>query len=222
MNKILKKCLAALRVVRGNTLAEFAVVGALMATLAATAAPKLSELAETAKAEKSVNEIDKMLSQARNFYSKTADKEGRGRFPGQEKFNTPVGNYGTQFMSEIEALAAQTQLTDDLENFKSYKSGLGAKWRSVFGVSNATTPRPMGAFVIDDDVASCTNCPGTQKGHDEWLVLFGDNTLISTFQDGHFIYAVIPGGGSGDFSYSPVIFIADLENPRDYNAVLEP
>ena len=80
----------------------------------------------------------------------------------------------------------------------------------------------MGAFVIDDDVASCTNCPGTQKGHDEWLVLFGDNTLISTFQDGHFIYAVIPGGGSGDFSYSPVIFIADLENPRDYNAVLEP
>ncbi|SVC93060.1 uncharacterized protein METZ01_LOCUS345914, partial [marine metagenome] len=90
-----KTLLNMVRIVRGNTLAEFAVVSALMATLAATAAPKLSALSETAKAEKSKNELDKLLTQARTFYQKTQDEEGRGRFPGQEKFDRPVGNYGT-------------------------------------------------------------------------------------------------------------------------------
>ena len=46
----------------GNTLAEFAVVTALMATLAATASPKLSELSENGKKEKSINEIGKIVS----------------------------------------------------------------------------------------------------------------------------------------------------------------
>ncbi|SVD23556.1 uncharacterized protein METZ01_LOCUS376410, partial [marine metagenome] len=52
--------------------------------------------------------------------------------------------------------------------------------------------------------------------------LFGGSTLASAYQDGHFIYVVIPGGGSGDFSFSPVLFVADLENPSDFNSVLEP
>jgi hypothetical protein len=42
--------------------------------LAATAAPKLSEMSEGTKAEKSKNEIDKILTQARNHYQETAAK----------------------------------------------------------------------------------------------------------------------------------------------------
>ena len=48
--------------------------------------PKLSEMSEGTKAEKSRNEIDKMIKQAGQFYQ-DIDEEGRGRFPGQAKFN---------------------------------------------------------------------------------------------------------------------------------------
>ena len=74
-----------------SDLAEFATTTALMATLAATAAPKLSEMSEGTKAEKSRNEIDKIIKQAGQFYQDKADLEGRGRFPGQPKYNVQVG-----------------------------------------------------------------------------------------------------------------------------------
>jgi len=37
-----------------------------------------------------------------------------------------------------------------------------------------------------------------KPGHEEWLDLFAGNTLLSPYQDGHFIYVVIPGGGTGE------------------------
>ena len=217
-----KTLLNMVRIVRGNTLAEFAVVSALMATLAATAAPKLSALSETAKAEKSKNELDKLLTQARTFYQKTQDEEGRGRFPGQEKFDRPVGNYGTQYISLSQALAAQNDVADDMENFTKYTSNLGAKWRSVFGISNTTAPLPGGASVINDIHYPTGAVDGSQEGTDEWMELFGNSTLFSTFQDGHFIYVVVPGGGSGDNSFPPVLFVADLESPSDFHRTFEP
>jgi hypothetical protein len=169
-----------------------------------------------------MNEIDKLLTQARTFYQKTQDEEGRGRFPGQEKFDRPVGNYGTQYISLAQALAAQTDVADDLENFTSYTSNLGAKWRSVFGISNTTAPLPGGAFVTNDIHYSTGAIDGSQEGTDEWLELFGNSTLFSTYQDGHFIYVVVPGGGSGDNSFPPVLYVADLENPGDFNRTFEP
>ena len=79
-----------LRNISGNSLMEFAVTIGLMAILAATAAPKLSQMGENTKISKSRSELDKILRQAANFYQETAVKEGRGRFPGQDKFNIPV------------------------------------------------------------------------------------------------------------------------------------
>jgi hypothetical protein len=232
VNKILKETFKLLKSDRGNSLLEFAVVSALMATLAATATPKLSLLSELAKGEKSKNEIDKILTQARTFYQSTQDSEGRGRFPGQEKFNRPVGNYGLTSSTLANAKAAQDQVVSDLENFTNFESNLGAKWRSVFGISNLTAPLPglnpdtgeRGPTLIQNDTQD-TNGPiiqGSLPGHEEWIELFGGSTLASSYQDGHFIYVVIPGGGSGDFSFSPVLFVADLENPSDFNSVLEP
>ena len=93
MKQTLKRIIRNVKSINGNSLAEFATTTALMATLAATAAPKLSEMSEGAKAEKSLNEIDKILTQARSFYQTTSDEEGRGRFPGQDKFDIAVGGY---------------------------------------------------------------------------------------------------------------------------------
>ena len=43
--------------------------------------------------QKSISELDKLARQAANFYQQTAIKEGRGRFPGQDKYNLPVGGH---------------------------------------------------------------------------------------------------------------------------------
>ena len=91
MKQTLKSIIRNFKSIKGNSLAEFATTTALMATLAATAAPKLSEMSEGTKAEKSRNEIDKMIKQAGSFYQDTADEDGRGRFPGQAKFNRSIG-----------------------------------------------------------------------------------------------------------------------------------
>ncbi|SVC00363.1 uncharacterized protein METZ01_LOCUS253217, partial [marine metagenome] len=93
MKVTIKRIWKSISRVNGNSLAEFATVSALMATLAATAAPKLSEVSEGTKAQKSMNEIDKLLTQAKNFYQEKADTEGRGRFPGQDKYDLRVGSH---------------------------------------------------------------------------------------------------------------------------------
>ena len=88
----------------GNSLMEFAVTIGLMAILAATAAPKLSHMGENTKLSKSRSEIDKILRQASNFYQETAIKEGRGRFPGQDKYNLPVGGHSSTIQDILDDL----------------------------------------------------------------------------------------------------------------------
>ena len=229
MKQTLKRIIRNVKSINGNSLAEFATTTALMATLAATAAPKLSEMSEGTKAEKSMNEIDKILTQARNHYQTTADEEGRGRFPGQEKFDVAVGGYGTDesaLLGDItKATASDTGMTDftatDLN-----------KWCSVFGIDNPAAKKPAGSGLLDDtNKAHSGN--GTSElddygdgtnylGHKEWLKLFAGNTLVSKYQDGHFAYAVIAGSGSGTDAEPPVLYVIDIENPSQFNNVIEP
>ena len=54
---------------KGQSIAEFAVITAMMSTFIATAAPRLSDLMEEGKAQKSIQEIDKLLIQAKNLDS---------------------------------------------------------------------------------------------------------------------------------------------------------
>ena len=227
MKQTLKRIIRNVKSINGNSLAEFATTTALMATLAATAAPKLSEMSEGTKAEKSMNEIDKILTQARNHYQTTASLEGRGRFPGQEKYNVRVGGYtGT---------TAQDDLIDDIDNspgatgnIERYDDGDLSKWRSVFGISNAAAPRPENCAVKDDELRTkdrndATVYNGqTALGHTEWLELFAGNTLTSKYQDGHFAYAVIAGKLTGSASEPPVLYVIDVENASNFNNVIEP
>ena len=224
MNLTLKSIIRYFKSIKGNSLAEFATTTALMATLAATAAPKLSEMSEGTKAEKSRNEIDKIVKQAGQFYQDTADTEGRGRFPNQSKYNHSIGgdshdgydNAGGSSDATSAALDASADHTalimDDLgldgesDGWQNYSDIPSNNWRSVFGG-------------YDDGNSGVSN-PG--EGENEWLGLFGDEVLGSTFQDGHYVYTVVAGGGTGSDVYPPVVYVVDVENAVDFNNVLEP
>ena len=202
----------------GQSLAEFAVITAMMATFITTAMPKLSDMMESGKANKSIDELDKLLLQAKNFYETTAAIEGRGRLPGQDKFDKAVGGYS----SVIDVM-------NDLETFSSFTNEeLGMKWVSVFGTENPKAPKPIGSFFYDDQVIpdvndegdiTCGNCPeGRESGSEEWIYLFSNEVLISPFQDGHYIYVVIP---SDEPDGAPTLFVADGESPKYLNKILD-
>jgi hypothetical protein len=229
MKQTIKSIIRTVKSVKGNSLAEFATTTALMATLAATAAPKLSEMSEGTKGEKSRNEIDKLIKQAGNFYQDKADTEGRGRFPGQSKFNVAVGggNYDNGDASSLisNGLAKQESedhmddimkdlgLKDGEDGWRNYDESHANEWVSCFGTANVDAPLPDGIVdgIIDND-----------QGVEEWKELVGGETLSSKFQDGHYVYTVVAGYGSGTDVYPPVLFIGDIENMVHFNNVLEP
>ena len=231
MKQTLKTLIRNVKSIKGNSLAEFATVTALMATLAATAAPKLSEMSEGTKGEKSRNEIDKLIKQAGSYYQDTADDEGRGRFPGQTKFNASVGGPGGTAYSNLDSNPSGTVTAHTASNvhqaailidlgvigtgdagWEDYDETHLNGWVSVFGTTNADAEKPSGAVGITDNV----------NGTADWKNLMGDETLKSRFQDGHYVYTVVAGGGSGKSVYPPVLYVGDIENMTDFNNVLEP
>ena len=235
MNKFFKK----LKNVNGQSLAEFAVTTAMMATLATTAAPKFSGVGEGAKEKKTLADIDKILKAANNFYNTEVTESGRGRFPGQSKFDQNVpenGGYGyTENGTDIAAMEAAiaADLTDEDANFLSYNSGSASKWVSVFGFDNpdaAVLAANQSQVSLDrtEDPEGGTY-PGevgydlsVGNGSEEFLDLFGGEAIKSPFQDGHYIYTVVGGSGSGSQSSPPIIFVADLESPANFFKKLQP
>ena len=210
-----KSIIRYLKSTKGNSLAEFAVTTAMMATLATTAAPKFSGVGEGAKEKKTMADIDKIVKSANNFYNSKVTTEGRGRFPGQTKYDAAVGGY-----------ASDSLLIAGVANFTAYDDDEGSKWASVFGT---TTRNAAGELIIPTghniSIAEDDNKDGSfdvYSGAEEFLNEFGGNPVQSPFQDGHMIYAVIAGGGSGSGSYSPILYVADLENPSNFNKKLQP
>ncbi len=230
--------------VNGQSLAEFAVTTAMMATLATTAAPKFSGVGEGAKEKKTLADIDKILKSANNFYNEQVTKSGRGRFPGQWKYNDPVPSGGgytyttSQDQAEIAVkLAVQGVIGDDGSvttdpTFTSFDNTTDApKWASCFGTNNPdalipelsaganayinTAEDPSSAYFTSGDLT-------TGKGAEEFLDGFGGEAIKSPFQDGHYIYTVIAGSGSGSQSIAPIMFVADLESPSSFWKKLQP
>ena len=84
---------------KGNSLAEFAVTAAMMATLATTAAPRFSGVGEAGKANQTKQNLDKIGGMVNQFYMNTSAPysptnrlgEGQGRVPGQTKYDVQVG-----------------------------------------------------------------------------------------------------------------------------------
>ena len=204
-----------LKSTNGNTLAEFAVTTAMMATLATTAAPKFSGVGEGAKEKKTLADIDKIVKSANNFYNTKVTEEGRGRFPGQIKYDEQIGGY-----------ALDTLLQQGVAAFTSYNDEEGSNWVSVFGTTTKNAAGddliPSGHNISPSEDDNKDGSFDIHSGAEEFLAEFGGNPIGSPFQDGHYIYAVIPGGGSGASSYSPILYVADLENPSNFNKKLQP
>jgi len=212
--KILKNFKRKIKSISGNSLAEFAVTTAMMATLATTAAPRFSGIGEGAKEKKTLSEIDKIVIASSNFFNSKVTTEGRGRFPGQERYDVQVGGYA----SEIQLLDVIGSDASDATSFDGYDNAEGSNWRSIFGKNDATAGIATGSLVTNDD--------GSTVGHEEFLAEFANNSIKSPYQDGHYIYIVLPGGlqyvdPDGDGTYvkidcndcSPILYVADNEAP---------
>ena len=70
---------------KGNSLAEFTVTLALMATLATTASPAFSRIGEGAKAKQTKRNLDKIVRASEIWYNQQVELYGMGRFPSQDQ-----------------------------------------------------------------------------------------------------------------------------------------
>ena len=200
---------------RGNSLAEFAVTTAMMATLATTAAPKFGQIGAGAKEKKTIANIDKIITVANNFYNQTLSEEGKGRFPGQSKYDQPVGGVSLGD-GQLTDEALEIYVETILENKDNYESDLG---EFVYVFSTA----------VDDDDAVQGNWMNTSTsvvfdtdGALDFKKDFGNNGISSPFQDGSYAYLVIPGSGSGTDAQAPALVVIDTENPAELHKFLVP
>ncbi len=210
-----KNILKKLKSRKGNSLAEFAVTTAMMATLATTAAPKFGQIGAGAKEKKTIANIDKIITVANNFYNQTLSEEGKGRFPGQSKYDQPVGGVDL----------ADGQLTDEaleiyvetiLENKESYESDLG-EFVYIFSTASDDDDALQGNWMnLETSVAFDAD------GALDFKKDFGNNGISSPFQDGSYAYLVIPGSGSGTNAQAPALVVIDTENPSQLNKFLVP
>jgi hypothetical protein len=209
-----KSILNKIKRVTGNSLAEFAVTTAMMATLAATAAPQFGSVGEGAKEKKTMNNIDKIVQAANNFYNQKLDQEGRGRFPGQLKYDSAVGAPPT-FTGDV-AEALETFVESNLASLDGYTDGLSS---FVYVFSTA---------VDDDDALQgdwmnvATDVSYDTDGALDFKELFANNGMSSPFQDGAYVYVVIPGFGSGTDAQAPALIVCDIENPTQLSKTLIP
>ena len=203
---------------KGNSLAEFAVTTAMMATLATTAAPKFGQVGAGAKEKKTMANIYKILTVANNYYNQQLSEEGKGRFPGQEKYDVPVGGIDlADGASTDETLEAYVETILDAK--ESYTSELG-EFVYVF------SPSSDDEDAIQNDWMSLETSVGydgnSEVGALDFKKDFGNNGLTSPFQDGSYAYLVIPGSGSGTSAQAPVIVVIDTENPSKLHKTLVP
>ena len=217
--KIFKKLLKKLKSRKGNSLAEFAVTTAMMATLATTAAPRFASIGESAKEKKTMANIDRIIAAANNHYMNTLETEGRGRFPGQIKYNVPVGGIDL----------AQNQLTvDALEGFQdnilpgltSADGDIGSYFVYAFALSSDDQDAvEQGILVSGANAGFDGEAPYVA---DELRFQFSRALVDSPYQDGAYIVLVIPGSGTGTLAEPPALVVADMENPAKLHKVLVP
>ena len=215
----MKNFIKTLKRTSGQSLAEFAVTTAMMATLATTAAPKFSGVGEGAKEKKTLADIDKIVKSANNFYNAKVTSDGRGRFPGQSKYNETVPDDNGGYANEA-AVLVDINKTDGI--FNNFEHASAANWASIFGTLNDEATAPSGNLINVSENDNDNNSLDEGVGAEEFLNEFGGNAIKSPFQDGHYIYTVLAGSGSGTSSVSPVLFVADLESPKNMHKKLQP
>ena len=202
----------------GNSLAEFAVVTAMMGTLATTAAPKFGGVGDSAKARSTIASIDKIASAANNYYNAKVSEEGRGRFPGQTKYDEKVGGFDLPANTLTDA-AVETYLETILNTQTTYEADL-TDYVYVFSPAVDDDDALQGDWMsLETSVSFDGN---NEVGALDFKNDFGNNGMSSPFQDGSYAYLVIPGSGSGTSAQAPVIVVIDTENPSKLHKTLVP
>ena len=215
-----KNLIKKLKSTRGNSLAEFAVVTAMMGTLATTAAPKFGGVGDGAKAKSTIAAIDKIASAANNYYNAKVSEEGRGRFPGQSKYDSKVGGFDLPDSTLTDA-ALETYLETILANQTAYTSTLD-DYVYVFSTSLTDEDALAGDWMSFLGTTHQVDVGFDVDGATDMKSNFGNQGIKSPFQDGAYIYLVIPGSGSGSDAQAPCMIIADAENPSELHKVLTP
>ena len=122
------------------------------------------------------------------------------------------------------------------EGWDRYNESHRVQWQSVFDVDFSTSANGAGSDAAGGIVsaqnynanytaasaAGVTPATPASGPVNEWDSLFGDEELESKFQDGHYVYTVVAGGGTGVDVYPPTIYVADIESAVDFNNVLMP
>jgi len=205
---------------KGNSLAEFAVVTAMMGALATTAAPKFGAVGDGAKAGATIANLDKIKSAANNYYNAKVTEEGKGRFPGQTKYNEKVGGFD---------LPANTSTDEALETYREtilntqtgYASTLD-DYVYVFSPAVDDEDALAGDWMSFVGTTHQVDVGFDEDGANDMKENFGNQGIKSPFQDGAYIYLVIPGSGSGTDAQAPCLIVADAENPSELHKVLTP
>jgi len=205
---------------KGNSLAEFAVTTAMMATLATTAAPKFGSIGDGAKQKKTMANIDKILTVANNYYNAKVSEEGKGRFPGQSKYDQPVGGVSLAEGQSTD-IALEDYLEDYLINIASYTDD-NSDFVYVFSPSVDDEDALQGDWMSMSGGAHQVSVGFDEDGANDFVQNFGNNGISSPFQDGGYIYLVIAGSGSGTSAKAPAIVVADVENPAELHKTLTP
>jgi len=209
-----------LKSTKGNSLAEFAVVTAMMGALATTAAPKFGAVGDGAKKGSTVANLDKIKSAANNFYNAMVTEEGRGRFPGQTKYDEKVGGYDLPANTATDE-ALETYLETILNDQTGYASTL-TDYVYVFSTAVGDEDALAGDWMSFVGEIHQIDAGFDVDGATDFKSNFGNQGISSPFQDGAYIYLVIPGSGSGSDAQAPCMIIADAENPSELYKVLTP
>ena len=205
---------------KGNSLAEFAVTTAMMATLATTAAPKFGAVGDGAKQKKTMNNIDKILTVANNYYNQAVSEEGKGRFPGQTKYDSEVGGV-TLADGQNTDQALEAYIEDILEDIGSYTDD-NSDFVYVFSPAVDDEDALEGDWMSFAGDQHQVDVLFDVDGANDFKKNFGNAGIKSPFQDGEYIYLVIPGSGSGTSAKSPALVVADVENPAELHKTLVP
>ena len=205
---------------RGNSLAEFAVTTAMMATLATTAAPKFGAVGDGAKQKKTMNNIDKILTVANNYYNEAVSEEGKGRFPGQAKYDSQVGGVGLADGQSTD-IALEEYIEDVLEDIGSYTDD-NSDFVYVFSPAIDDEDALEGDWMSFAGQEHQVDVLFDVDGANDFVKNFGNSGIKSPFQDGAYIYLVLPGSGSGTSAKAPALVVADVENPAELHKTLVP
>ena len=207
---------------KGNSLAEFAVVTAMMGALATTAAPKFGAVGDGAKKGSTIANLDKIKSAANNFYNAKVTDEGKGRFPGQSKYDSKVGGFDLP-ANTLTDEALETYLETILNTQTGYESDL-TDYVYVFSPAVDDEDALAGDWMSMNptDDSHQIDAGFDVDGANDMKKNFGNQGISSPFQDGAYIYLVIPGSGSGTDAQAPCMIIADAENPSELYKTLTP